>query len=256
VLEHPHSGSVATTNVADRVTSSVQRAIASLADGYGMAEPGPFGAPCSAVISGRDPRKDDARFVDQIFLVLTGGAGGALNDGWLTLCHAGNGGMLYVDSVEVDELSFPILVREQRIATDTEGAGRLRGAPSAFAEYGPVDCELKVIYASDGHHNAAQGARGGLPGAASRQYRRTADGRLEALPGLGEVTLAPGETILSYSAAGGGYGDPRERDAERVRRDVAEDWVSRERARDVYGVEIDECGAVNAAATARLRDNP
>jgi N-methylhydantoinase B len=162
--------------------------------------------------------------------------------------------MLYVDSIEVDELSFPILVRGQRIATDTEGAGRLRGAPSAFAEYGPVDCELRVIYASDGHRNAAQGARGGRHGAASRQYRRTLDGRLEELPGLGEITLAPGETVVSYSAAGGGYGDPRERDRERVRVDVAEGWITRERAREVYGVEIDERGRVDQDATARLRD--
>jgi N-methylhydantoinase B len=254
IPEHPHSASVATTNVADRVTSSVQRAIAALADGYGMAEAGPFGAPSAAVISGRDPRNGDGRFVNQIFLVLTGGAGGPLNDGWLTLCHAGNGGMLYVDSVEVDELSFPILVRAHRIEPDTAGPGRFRGAPSAFAEYGPIGSELKVIYASDGHHSPGQGARGGLPGAASHQYRRDVDGELHELPGLGEVTLAAGETVLSYTAAGGGYGDPRERDVERVRGDLLEGWITSEQARAVYGVEIDDAGSIDWEATARRRD--
>ena len=39
------------------------------------------------------------------------------------------------------------------------------------------------------------------------------------------------------SSGGGGYGPPRERDPDRVRRDVAEGWISPERARDVYGVE-------------------
>jgi N-methylhydantoinase B len=36
---------------------------------------------------------------------------------------------------------------------------------------------------------------------------------------------------------GGGYGDPRRRDPEAVRRDVAERFVSAEAARTIYGLE-------------------
>jgi N-methylhydantoinase B len=54
------------------------------------------------------------------------------------------------------------------------------------------------------------------------------------------VVLEPGETIVSMSSGGGGYGLPRERDPERVRLDVAEGWISPGRARDVYGVDV--CG--------------
>ena len=252
IPEHPTSASVATTNVADRVTASVQMAIAKLADGHGMAEAGGFGAPSAAVISGRDPRSGGA-FVNQLFLVLSGGPGNPHNDGWLTLCHAGNGGMLYVDSVEVDELSFPILVRAQRIEPDTEGAGARRGAPSVRAEYGPLGGELTVIYASDGHVNPALGVRGGRPGAAARQYRRDAGGDLHPLDGLGEVSLAAGETIVSLTAAGGGYGPPDERAVEHVHRDVRERWITRERALEVYGVAIGDDGLVDAAGTAARR---
>ncbi|MDX6730939.1 MAG: N-methylhydantoinase [Baekduia sp.] len=253
IPEHPASASVATTNVADRVTSSVQMALATLGEGQGMAEAGPFGAPSAAVVSGRDPRAGGAPFVNQIFLALTGGAGGPHNDGWLTLCHAGNGGMLYLDSVEVDELSFPFLVRSQRIEPDTAGAGRRRGAPSAVVEYGPQHSELRLIYASDGHRNPAQGARGGLPGAGSCQYRRDREGALHPLPGLGELTLQPGETVVARTAAGGGYGVPWEREVERVRCDVLERWITPEHAREAYGVEIDDRGAVDENATARRR---
>jgi N-methylhydantoinase B len=253
IPEHPTSCSVATTNVADRVTASVQMAIAQLADGHGMAEAGGFGAPCAAVISGVDPRARGRRFVNQIFLVLSGGAGNPHNDGWLTLCHAGNGGMLYVDSVEIDELSFPILVRAQRIEPDTEGAGRRRGAPSIHAEYGPLDAELTVVYASDGNVHAAIGVRGGLPGANGRQHRRDATGTLHPLKGCDEVTLAPGETVVSHTAAGGGYGAPHEREVERVRRDVMEGWITPARAFEVYGVAIDAEGVVDPEATQRRR---
>ncbi|MBO0712228.1 MAG: hydantoinase B/oxoprolinase family protein, partial [Acetobacteraceae bacterium] len=248
IPEHPTSCSVATTNVADRVTSSVQMAMASIADGLGMAEAGPFGAPSAAVISGRDRRRGGAPFVNQIFLILTGGAGGPHNDGWLTICHAGNGGMLFVDSVEIDELNFPLLVREQRIEPDTEGAGRFRGAPSARVEYGPMDGDLDLVYASDGFEFAAAGTAGGLAGSTSAQHRRRG-GVLEALPGHGQVRLTPGETIVVRTAAGGGYGPPTERELSRVARDVSEGWVTPQRAREVYGVVVDQRGNIDLDAT-------
>jgi N-methylhydantoinase B len=253
IPEHPTSVSVATTNVADRLTSCVQMAFAQIADDLGMAEAGPFGAPSAAVISGTDHRAGGAPFVNQIFLPLTGGPGGPHNDGWLTLCHAGNGGMLFIDSVEVDELNFPLLVREQRIAPDSEGAGRWRGAPSALVEYGPLEGELELIYASDGFLNPAEGVLGGLPGARSLQYLRRKDGRCDPLPGQGQLVLRAGETVVVLTAAGGGFGPPRLRETKAVAHDVAEGWISDLRAREVYGVVIGPDGVVKQSETEQLR---
>ncbi len=56
---------------------------------------------------------------------------------------------------------------------DTEGAGRFRGAPSLYIEYGPVDTELEVLYAADGTVNPRSGARGGESGALVRPFLRT-----------------------------------------------------------------------------------
>jgi N-methylhydantoinase B len=161
--------------------------------------------------------------------------------------------MLYLDSVEVDELNFPLVVHEQRIEPDTEGAGRFRGAPSARVEYGPVAGSISLIYASDGQRNPAAGARGGGPGAGSRQYRRRSDGGLEELPGLGNVTLLEGETVVTFTTAGGGYGSPWQRDVERVRHDVVEGWITADRARDMYGVAVTLGGAIDSTATEALR---
>jgi N-methylhydantoinase B len=250
---HPASCSVATTNVADRVSNAVQVAFAQLADGIGMAEVGPVIPASAAVISGRDPRTDGSPFVNQLFLAITGGAGSPVNDGWLTIAHVGNGGMIRKDSVELDELTFPILIKEQRLIPDTEGAGHFRGAPSALVEYGPVGTSLVAAYGSDGAINGAAGARGGLAGAVSRHFRRDAGGSLHELPALALVDLKPGETIVSQTCGGGGYGAPTERDPEKVRHDVQEGWVTRGRARDVYGVVVGEGGEVDLGATATLR---
>ncbi len=251
---HPTSMSVATTNLADRVTNPVQRAFSMIQDGLGLAECGPFFPASMGVISGFDPRNDNAPFVNQIFMLDTGGAGAAKTDAWLTICHAGNSGLCFIDSVELDELHFPILVKTRRLVPDTEGAGRTTGAPAGLCEYGPVGGgTLEVAYIADGAINNAKGTLGGGDGSKIRNYRRTADGELEELPACANIILEPGETVISYTAGGGGYGPPHERPPAKVDHDVEEGWITRERAREVYGVVFDEGGKIDPAATAELR---
>jgi N-methylhydantoinase B len=249
---HPHSCSVATTNLADRVSSPVQRAIAEIADGFGMAEGGPIFPPAGGVISGLDPRRDDAPFVNQVHLGLSGGAGAPGCDGWLTIVHVGNAGICHHDCIEVDELHHPIRILERRLVQDSEGAGRWRGAPGVRVELGPIEgCEMRLFYTADGMINPAQGARGGLPGGCIQAWKRERSGALVAQPGCAGVALIPGETIVSVSSGGGGYGPPIERDPERVAHDVAEGWISRARAAAVYGVVLDAEGTIDPAATSR-----
>src|SRR5262249_48967379 len=238
IPRHPHSCSTATTNLADRVANVVQRGIADLCDGYGLAECGAVIPAASAVVSGRDPRADGRPFVNQIFLAVTGGAGTPWTDAWLTIFHVGCAGMLRRDSVEIAELTHPLVVWAQRLVPDREGAGRFRGAPAAYVEYGPVDTSMTVAYGFDGAEQPAQGTRGGLPGAGTKHFKRAVDGALSELMPYGLVTLADGERIVSITPAGGGYGPPREREPELVRRDVAEGLVSPERGRGVHGAAV------------------
>lgn len=253
IPRHPASCSVATTALANRVGNAVQRAIAEFKDGVGMGEIGLIMSPTMSVISGVDPRNDDQPFVNQVFFGHPGGAGGHGFDGWLNIGDLGAGAMLLLDSVEVAEANYPIRVNERRIAADSEGPGRDRGAPGTFVEFGPVGCTIDALYASDGSVFPARGARGGDPGLVATQFKRELSGELTPLPLFERITLEPGTTILSRSCAGGGYGSPLERDPERVRRDVLEGWVTRERARDAYGVVFDEDDGVDAAATEALR---
>jgi N-methylhydantoinase B len=253
---HPHSCSVATTNLADRVANPVQRAIAEIAQGFGMAETGPIQPPSMGVISGKDPRNGEA-FVNQIFLGITGGAGTPVTDGFMTIIHVGNAGLCRQDSIEVDELHHPIFVKSRYLMPDSEGSGEFRGAPAAYAEFGPIeDCTMEVLYTADGTINPALGARGGGPGACSNAFKREQDGSLTRLPNCFGVKLEPGEFVVSHSAGGGGYGSPLDRSVDRVLDDVREGYVGIERAREVYGVaiagEADQL-SVDAEATATLR---
>ena len=234
IPRHPTSCSAATTNIADRVCASTQAAIAELAEGFGMAEVGAGLSPSSGVVSGVDPRTGKA-FINQLFLGGTGGAATAHNDAWLTYLHSGNGGLCFIDSVELDELCQPIRVKSRRLLPDTEGAGRLRGASSLEIEFGPVGCEADVAYVSDGTINGPKGVRGGGVGGCSHQYKRTVKGELEVVDQVTVLNLKDGETVVSITCGGGGYGAPTERDQALIRHDVEEGWISLERARSVYG---------------------
>ncbi len=78
--------------------------------------------------------------------------------------------------------------------------------------------------------------RGGLPGTAASAHEVAADGSETQVEAIGDSLLAPGEWIRGVEAGGGGYGDPLQRDPQAVLVDVIERWVTREAAREVYGV--------------------
>lgn len=251
---HPHSCSTATTDLADRLANAVQRGLAEFGDGFGLAECGAVIPAAAAVVSGNDPRAGGRPFINQILLAVTAGAGTPWTDAWLTIFHVGGAGIMRRDAVEIAEMTHPILIEQQRLLIDTEGAGRYRGAPSAYVEYGPVGTSLRAAYGCDGTLYPALGARGGLPGGPARHFKRTVDGTLTELPPYGLVTLESGERIVSVTPGGGGYGPPGERDPERVRRDVLEGWITPERAHDVYRVVLSESLDVDRDRTCHLRE--
>ena len=63
-------------------------------------------------------------------------------------------------------------------------------------------------------------------------------GEFEVLKTSG-IQLSEGDRVGVTAGGGGGYGSPLERDAERVRMDVINGYVSIDKAREEYGVEID-----------------
>ncbi len=180
----------------------------------------------------------------------------------------GSGGSAYMDGisgtemsvaflrnvpVEVLESEAPVLVRRFGLCPDTEGAGRFRGGFGS--EY---DLQIRhpaavvVMRGKDRHRFCAWGAAGGRAA--------TTSGNVGERPGaaphdIGKQTVyrpAMDEVIRIWSGGGGGWGDPLERDPEKVLADVAAGLVSSERAHAVYGVAITQ-GRVQAAETEARR---
>ena len=115
----PHSCSVATTNVAERLIYAIQSAFAALGEGHGLAQGAASMGAAMAVVSGDDPRRGGAPYVGQLFLGLGGGPAGPKANGWLTYCLPTAAGLIRLDSVELDEVQYPIEVRSIRVLPAT-----------------------------------------------------------------------------------------------------------------------------------------
>ena len=82
------------------------------------------------------------------------------------------------------------------------------------------------------------------------------DGEETGFETPGKVTDHPvrfDDKVVMRSAGGGGYGDPLTRDPARVRADVLDGFVSRERAAAGYGVVLDDDDEVDLPATEAKR---
>ena len=72
---------------------------------------------------------------------------------------------------------------------------------------------------------------------------------------FGTRRLVPAETeVIVRTGGGGGWGDPLEREPEKVRHDVIEEYVSPDAARNKYGVVLDGKRKVDMAQTKALRE--
>ena len=256
--QFPHSCSVATTNVADRLINIVQSAVAEIGDGFGLAEGGIGMGAYAAVISGNDHRHGGEAYVNQLVIGSSGGPASPVADGWITYGIPVVAGLMYRDSVEVDELKHPMEFKYLRVADGTGGAGRQRGAPGMELSYGPKEAPMDVIWPTDGTINVPKGVRGGADGMGCQHFKISANGHAEELGGLAILRLTAGEVVTGRACGGGGYGDPLDRDPKRVLRDVLERYETADRARDIYGVVLtgaaeDDSLAVDLAATETRR---
>lgn len=149
---------------------------------------------------------------------------------------AGAGGLEYMDSSEVVEQKIPLVIWHKSVWTDSEGAGAHRGAPGNVCIYGPRLANMEAHYFFDGVVNRPSGVRGAGPALGPEAHMVLSHGDWEPLPDpIAAAVLRPGESIVSLSA-GGGYGDPLDRDPTAVLEDVADEWISFTRARETYGV--------------------
>ena len=185
----------------------------------------------------------------------SGGNGGfAEADGPSAMAAIDWGDLSTVQSSEVLETRYPLRVEWSRQATDSGGPGRRRGGLGMRRALRLTRGQATYSLLADGAVVPPFGVLGGESAAPVGSYRR--QDRLDRpfpTPGkVGGHAMTAGDVVVLQSAGGGGYGDPLRREPARVLEDVEEGYVSREQARELYGVII-VAGAIDAVATDALR---
>lgn len=182
-------------------------------------------------------------------------------------------------NIEDQEAEYPVLYLFRRHLRDSGGCGRFRGGRSgelAYTMYQAPNDYLEGLFAGTGAEMPnAIGLAGGMPGAAIRVARvvetdiadRLSKGRrlpasLDEVRGRREILsckhvrtpMALGDVWYHSWQAGGGYGDPLNRDPIAVAEDVARRVVSPDAAADIYGVVLSGDETHDAARTALRRE--
>ncbi len=193
---------------------------------------------------------------------------------WATLSSAsiGNGADFYSDgdnctahhsiagagggqggSIELTESSFPLRVEKYEVVQDSGGAGQHRGGLGSRLQIRLLSPATLFTFIEKGKapHWGINGGKEGL-----RNYsviKPEGEEGIEVLKTSG-MQLDEGCTVMATAGGGGGYGDPLQRDAEEVQRDVINGYISVESAREDYGVVIDpQSFEIDQKATQRLR---
>lgn len=153
--------------------------------------------------------------------------------------------------VEITETVAPVIVWRKELRPDSGGAGRFRGGLGQVFELGAEnDAPFVVLAMFDRCHNPPWGRQGGREGTAGQLLLKEAR---TALKPKGEQLVPAGEHLLLELPGGGGLGDPFERAPDSVLRDVRDGYVSRDKARELYGVVIDAQGRLDEVATRAIR---
>jgi N-methylhydantoinase B len=190
----------------------------------------------SVVFLGKDP-KTGTNFVLQS---LEGGGWGGrpFEDGEsasVSVCQ----GNVKNSPIESMEIKTPVMVERRSLRVDSGGPGKFRGGLG-------IDVQVKNLV--EGKWNMARprrrkcppwGLNGGGLGGGAEYFLKLPDN--EDFQSIDQVmrSVPPGSRVIIRTGAGGGWGDPMERDGDLVLQDVVAGLVTVQGAEKDYGIVID-----------------
>jgi N-methylhydantoinase B len=152
--------------------------------------------------------------------------------------------------VEATESIAPVVFHRREFREGSGGPGKFRGGLGQAIELGGAGATPVALLCNfERVKNPARGRDGGQPGAPGAVALRS--GR--PIRPKGRQTVPARDAIQLGLPGGGGFGDPRTRDPQRVAEDVLDGLITAEEARRDYAVAVDAEGRVDAAETERLR---
>ncbi len=209
-------------------------------------------------ISGWDARHNE-EYVTMVLATIISGAGATPSqDGWHAVGPECCFGALTSGDIELLEHAYPVIIHGYSLMTDSGGAGKFRGGSGTRWEVEPLEGEMTYVTFGEGRRIPAMGASGAASALIEPKVGKleiTRNGETVTIKENVIETIRPGERAANKNPGGGGYGNPFERDVEKVLQDVKNGLVSVVGAREDYGVVIadDRVLTVDRTATDALR---
>lgn len=187
------------------------------------------------VTFGGTDRRTNAPYVS--YEVVKGGTGARPGkDGINALC-AGIANTMNTP-VETVELSFPLRVERYELVPDSGGAGHYRGGLGVLREWTVLDTPCHATVCFERTVSGPFGVCGGETAPTAKVALRDPDGKERTLNSKESVVVQPGWTIVVKAPGGGGYGNLKDRDAEQLKSDRAEGYVSTSAAKTIYRASV------------------
>jgi len=199
---------------------------------------GHFGDCMADFIYGTDPRSG------RYYVNAEGDAGGygakPHEDGESAL-FCMNLGDTYNVPIELAEVKYPWRIERFELIQDSGGAGKYRGGLGARRDIRILDHDAGLTVTSDRIKcSPAWGLFGGKKGKPGITVIYRKGGDEEQWRKISNLPIKSNELISFRTGGGGGYGTPFDRDPHQVLLDVKNQYISAERAREEYGVIIDD----------------
>jgi N-methylhydantoinase B len=151
--------------------------------------------------------------------------------------------------IEDIETHLPLRVRRYELREDMCGAGKWRGGFGSVREFEYLS-DGGASVEGDGHGRRPWGFQGGAPGHTAALILERAGGASENLPSnVPHMSVRAGDRFICLGPAGGGFGNPLERDPGSVLDDVRDGLLSVETAKHAYGVVLTATAGVDQLAT-------
>lgn len=200
---------------------------------------------------GTDPETGE-RFILYDFMI--GGVGAsARKDGEEGICSSFNVTNI---PVELHETRYPVVIDQLGLVPDSGGAGEQRGGLGLRKDFTLLAEDVTFTNLLERTESQPWGLESGEAGDVGATLLNPGEGAEELHP-KGEYRLSYGDTVSFRLSGAGGYGDPYDRDPGDVLADVEKGFVTREEAREAYGVAVLERGgelAVDERETTTLRE--
>ena len=228
------SRAVSSTRLFDTIIGCLNQAIPGglIAAGAGMAG--------IVVVNARDPLTGKNR-VSVINPICGGGGGRCSIDGVEGV--DGRFGSLKSVPTEAIEVETVMLMREYRLLTDTQAAGRWRGGSALVMEL--ENTGLSATMTARGlnrFHFRPWGVNGGEAGRIGKVILNPGKPDERSIGKIMILELKRGDVVRMITPAGAGFGDPLERDPELVAKDVRAGLLSPDKAKRDYGVVLGKLG--------------